>query len=52
MSGPKIFLLTWFALTALITVATIGKERQPVTPRQAAIALAIQGGLAWLVVIA
>jgi len=52
MSFAKWFLLGWFASSALVTVATIGKARQPLNPVAAAISLLVFAGLSYLVVIA
>ncbi|GMA26176.1 hypothetical protein GCM10025864_39350 [Luteimicrobium album] len=52
MTWPKIVLLAWFALGALMTVATVGKQKKPTTPGTAAVSLVLVGLVAWLVVIA
>jgi len=52
MSIAKYVLLAWYAINVLMTVAAIGKPKQPITPGVAAISLFIFGGLCWLVVIA
>ena len=52
MNVPTIILLVWFALSALVTVATVGKPREPMSPGSAALALFFTGVMAWLVVIA
>ena len=52
MTWPKIVLLAFYALSALITVSQIGKPRKPLEPSTAAVMLAVSGVFAWLVVIA
>ena len=52
MSIPKYILLGWYALSAILAVAHIGKERKPTTPGVAVVMLVILAGLAALVVIA
>ncbi|GMA26161.1 hypothetical protein GCM10025864_39200 [Luteimicrobium album] len=52
MTWPKIVLLAWFAFSALVTIATIGKPRKPTTPGVATGSIVILGVVVWLVVIA
>ena len=52
MSWPKWVILSWYALSMLVIIAKIGKERKPITPPEAALSLIFTGALAWLVVIA
>lgn len=52
MNWPKYVLLVWFALSAILMVAGVGKPRTPLTPNVAVVSLLLLAGLAWLVVIA
>jgi hypothetical protein len=52
MTWPKIVLLAFYALSAILTVTQIGKPRKPLQPGTAAATLVVTGLFAWLVVIA
>ena len=50
MTWPKIVLIAWIALSALVTIATIGKPRKTMTPDVAVGAVIIDAILIALVV--
>ena len=52
MNWPKIALLAYLTLGALLTVAQVGKPREPITPGVATLTLILTGACAWGVVIA
>ncbi|MCL2089871.1 MAG: hypothetical protein FWH11_01375 [Micrococcales bacterium] len=52
MTWPKIVLLAWYAVAAVVSIAQIGKDRRPTTPGGTAIAVVLMAGIATLVVIA
>jgi hypothetical protein len=52
MTWPKYVLLALYGVSAILTVAWIGKPRKPTTPGMAAFLVVWSAFLAWLVVIA
>lgn len=52
MTWPKIILIAWFALGALVTIAQIGKPRRPLEPAAAVATTVAAAGIIALVVIA
>jgi hypothetical protein len=50
MNWAQWILIAIFGLTSITAVATVGQERKPRSGGEAALALAINIGLAWLVV--
>lgn len=52
MTWPKIVILTFYAVSTLVTISQIGKPKKPTTPSVAAASMVIIGLIAWLVVIA
>lgn len=52
MTWPKYVLIALYVLSLVLTVLSIGKERKPYTPRDAAWLMVWTGGLAALVVLA
>jgi len=52
MGWPKYILIAWLVLGALLTIAHVGKKREPMTAGTAALSTVFTAGLVWLVVLA
>jgi hypothetical protein len=52
MTWPKIVLVAWLALGALMTIGRIGKARQPITPTEAVATVVATAAMVALLVIA
>lgn len=47
----KFFIVGWLALGAMLSIATVGKPRKPLTPGTAAVSVALTAGLIVLIVL-